>query len=232
MAALRIVLRQSDAAAGRVAAMATTLGQIALIGLGSHLAADRLDDHLYRYLHQAQASMAELTVPGLISLAESTGLAPGRVVGWADVSLASPSALLALLIELTAVLLLAGCIVLTPRTTRLSLQGWWKARSIHALVMPLTLLGTTLAGAWSLAMAAEDLLPASEYTSGVSLLLALAALARFGLPAVGRAIAALDAGAPWRTGLKRALILTPIGALVWLEALPIWGLPQLVGLTP
>jgi len=228
MAVLRAALRKSDAAAGKVAELATTLGQLALIGLGSHLAADRLDDHLYRRLTQVQDTLADLTVPWLIGLAETVGLAPGRLVGWSDLSLAPASASLALIIELAAIVVLAGAIALTPRDGRPGLKAWWSARSVHAFLMPLTLLGTLLAGAWSLAMATEDLLPPSVYAQVAAALVALAAVGRFGLPAVSRALSALDPDVPWRTGLKRALVLTPIAALVWIEALPIWGLPQLL----
>jgi hypothetical protein len=232
MGILATALRRSDAAAGKAAELATTFGQLALLGLGCHLAADRLDDHLYRHLTRAQDGLADVLVPGLIRIGETVGLAPGLLVGWADCSLVSTSAALALIIELAAIVALAGAIVLTPRESKPTFKQWWAARSVHAMMLPLTLVGVLLAGAWSLAMAAEDLLPASSVAPWAAGVVALAATARFGVPATTRALAALDPKPPWRTGLKRALVLTPIAALVWIEALPIWGVPGLLWGTP
>ena len=77
-------------------------------------------------------------------------------------------------------------------------------------------------------MALEDLLPTSELAPWVSLFLASVALIRFGVPALLRSIAALDLRARWSDGLKRGLVLAPIAALAWLEAIPFAGLPSLL----
>ena len=232
MGAVRAVLSRSDAAAGALADRLTTVGQLALVVLGTHLAADRLDDHLLSWATPARDTLADWTVPWLIGFAETVGLAPGNLVGWADWSLAPAAATIALLVELAAIVALAGALLLTPRDDRPSFQSWWAARSVHALVLPLTLGGVLLAGSWSLAMATEDLLPPSNIAPWAALGLAVAIVFRFAWPAWSRAIAALDPEVPWRLGLKRALVLTPIGALVWLEGLPLRGLPALLEVVP
>ena len=230
MGVLFSALRQSDRAAGFTADHLTTLGQLALAGLGTHLAADRLDDHLLGWATPARDALADAAVPALLAIAEGLGLSPGALVGWADWTLAPASASLALALELCTLFILAGALLLTRRDGRPTLRRWWAARCVHAVVLPATLAGVMLAGTWSLAMAAEDLLPPSSLAPWAAGALATAVLLRFGVPAWVRTVAALDPAVSWRVGLRRALVLAPIGLLVWTEALPLHALqPWLAG---
>jgi hypothetical protein len=228
MGVLRTTLVGSDHVAGQLAARLATFGQLALAGLGTHLAADRLDDHILAWLLPVRDTVAEYTVPWLIGAAKGFGWAEGTFIGWADWSLVPASASIALGVELLALLIFAEAILLTPLHRVPSPRDWWKARSIHALMLPAALGSALLAGGWSLAMAAEDLLPPSEVAPYAAGLLAFAVLVRFGWPAWARAVADLKESGPRRRGLKRSVVLAPLLTLIWLEALPVWGLPGLL----
>ncbi len=190
------MLRSWDRAAAWIAHHAGTLGQLAFVFLGVHLAADRLDDAVLRAL---------------------TALA------WFDTNLVVPSAWIALLVELTADALFAAALLLTDRRRTPSFRAWRRVRSVDSVVLPLSLAGTILAGAWSLAMGIEDLLPPSPVARLGSSALAIAALLRFGWPAWARAVSHLDPARRWSRGLVPALVLAPIGWLAWSHGVPIWG---------
>src|SRR5204862_3514502 len=136
-------------------------GQIALVFLGVHLAADQLDDRIAR------------------------GLA---AIVWFDVDLVVPAAWLALFVELAADVLFAGAILLTEPQRRPTFRAWRRVRSVEAVVLPLSLAGVILAGGWSLAMGIEDLIPNARIGATA---LAIAALLRFGWPAWSRAVSHL-----------------------------------------
>ena len=213
----------SDRVAGRLASAATTLGQLALLCLGVHLAADRLDDVLVELILALQAGLDLALAGPLQRLAAWLGLAPERLLLWERLPLAPLAAGLALAVEVFSVGLLATRFLLTDRAARPSWRGWWQSRSLAALVMPLSLAGVLVAGSWSMAMAVEDLLPASALSRGVGALVGGMALLRFGLPAWRRAVAALDPHRPFFEGALPALALLPIGGLAWVHGLPIWG---------
>jgi len=225
-AALRLfgrLLRGGDRAAGGLARLATTLGQVALVCLGAHLAADRLDDRVYGQLSDAQAWLDARLAPALGPLGERLGLGYERLLLWERLPLAPAAAWVALLLELLACALLCASFLLTPRRVELSWMGFRRALSVHALVLPVALAGTLLAGAWSLAMAAEDLLPPSPVAPWAGGALALAVLVRFGMPAWGRAVGALErSGRPARD-LLVAVLIGPIGLLAWLHGVPCWA---------
>lgn len=222
-ASLFRLLQASDRLAGGLAQRATTGGQVALVALGVHLAADALDDGVAAGLAHLQVlADAHLAAP-LGGLAEALGRPYLSFFFWDDLPTAALAAWAALLVELTTTVLLCGAFVLTPRQPRLSRDAYRRALCIHALLLPPTLLGVGIAGSWSLSMAAEDLLPPSALAPWAAGVLGLAAFLRFGLPALVRAVAALDPDPPRRRGLLAAPFLLTIGALAWGHGAPLWG---------
>ena len=189
------MLRSWDRAAAWIARNASTLGQVALVCLGVHLASDRLDDFIARALTAIAAR-------------------------WIDANLVVVAAWVALVVELAADVLFAGAILLTDAKRRPSFRAWRRVRSIESVVLPLALAGVILAGGWSLAMGIEDLIPNARVGAAA---LALAALLRFGWPAWSRAVSHLERPPRWTRGLGSALVLAPIGWLAWTHGVPIWG---------
>jgi hypothetical protein len=218
------LLRGSDRAAGGLARVATTIGQVALVSLGVHLAADQLDDQALAGLTALQGWLDTRLAAPLGELAEGLGMAFDALLFWDALPLPTIAAWTALVVELVAVALLCASFLLTKREPRLSWAAWRKAISVHAVVLPLTLAGVLAAGSWSMAMAAEDLLPlhpASRWAAG---LLGLAVLLRFGLSAWGRAVAVLERSGKPRRDLLAALFIAPVGLLAWMHGVPLWGL--------
>ncbi len=217
------LLRGSDKAAGGLAFVAATLGQIALVCLGVHLAADQLDDQVMGWLSAGQQFLDVHLAELLGSAAETFGMGPDAMTVWTMVPTATIAAWTALIFELVACAILSASFLLTTRKPKLSWSRYRKALSIHALVLPLALTGVLLAGGWSMAMAAEDLLPASAITPWAAGGLGVAVLLRFGLPAWGRAVGSLEASGKRRRDLLAALVILPIGLLAWMHGLPFWG---------
>jgi hypothetical protein len=213
----------SDRMAGGLARAAATLGQAALVMLGAHLAADTLDDSVLGALAAAVAWADSALTPSHVAVADWLGLGWDTLLWWQALPLVPIAASLALLVELATDGLLITSFLLTPREPRLSWRAWWHARSVRSVVLPLALGGVLLAGAWSLSMAAEDLLPLSPVAPWAAGGLGLVALARFGAPAWGRAVAALDPPKRWTDGVLGALLLVPVGALAWVHGVPLWG---------
>ncbi len=187
------MFRSWDRAALWIARNASTLGQVALVFLGVHLAADQLDDRIARAL---------------------------SAIVWFDGNLVVAAAWIALAIELAADVLLAGAILLTDAKRRPSLRAWRRVRSVESVVLPISLGGVILAGGWSLAMGIEDLIPNARIGAAA---LAIAAVLRLGWPAWSRAVSHLERPPRWTRGLASALVLAPIGWLAWTHGVPIWG---------
>lgn len=217
------LLKGSDRAAGGLARVAATLGQVALVCLGVHLAADQLDDRALAGLTALQGWLDASLAGPMGSVAEGMGLDFDALLFWDGLPIATMAAWLALVVELVAAALLCGSFLLTGRRPQLSWSGWRQALSIHAVVLPLTLAGVLLAGSWSMAMAAEDLMPVLATSRWAAGLLGLAVLLRFGLPAWGRAVAVLERSGKPRRDLLVALVMTPVGLLAWMHGVPIWG---------
>jgi len=207
-----------------MARIATTLGQVALTILGVHLAADRLDDGLLAACTAAQGWLDAHLAGPLGSAATAVGLDYDALLLWDRLQLAPVAAWSAFAVEVAAVCLLCASFLLTPRRPTLSWRAWRSGLSVHALVLPLALSGVLLAGGWSLTMATEDLLPSSVVATVAAGVLGLVAVLRFGLPAWGRAVAALErSGKPVRD-LAVTLVIGPIGLLAWVHGVPLWGL--------
>jgi len=220
---VRGLFRGSDRAAGGLARVATTLGQIAMVCLGVHLAADQLDDRLLVLLTAAVDQIDTAMADPLGRAAMAVGLERGDVALWTRIPVAAASAWAALVVELLAAVVLCGSFLLTPRRPALSWNAWRAALSIHAVVLPLSLAGVLVAGSWSMAMAAEDLLPSSVVAQVAAGLLGLAVLLRFGLPAWTRAVGALERSGRARRDLLAALTIAPVGLLAWMHGVPLWG---------
>ena len=218
------VLAASDRAAGSLARAATTLGQLALVSLGVHLAADRLDDHLVTAILAAQSwldgALGELLQRG----ASALGLASDTLLLWELVPVATVAAWAALLVELSAMGVFAMTFLLTNRSPVLSWSRWRDAIGATALVVPAALLGVLLAGSWSMAMAVEDVLPASPASGPVAALVGVAVFLRFGWAAWRRAVSALQPEPRWWVHVGSALLLAPVGGLAWAYGVPVWGL--------
>lgn len=222
------ILAASDRAAGSVARAATTLGQLALVALGVHLAADHLDDHLVTAILAAQAGLDSLLAGPAQQVADAIGWAPESLQLWDRVPVVPVAAGAALVAELAADTLLAASFLLTQRDPVVRWQDWRASLSVHAMVLPVVLAGVLVAGAWSMSMAVEDLLPLSPLSRPAGAMLGLVVLARFGLPAWKRAVAALEPGSPAWTGVLTATLLVPMGGLAWVHGVPIWGLLNLL----
>ena len=223
------ILAASDRAAGAVASAATTLGQLALLALGVHLAADQLDDRLVEAILWAQSGLDALLGPALERLAAALSTSADGWRLWERVPVVPVASSCALGVEAAARALLSASFLLTPRGPRLSWRAWRGSVSVGAVVVPIALAGVLLAGAWSMAMGAEDLLPPSALARPAAAVLGGVVAARFGLPAWRRAVAALDPDPQWHAGWRGALVLAPLGALAWAHGVPVWGLARAVG---
>jgi len=221
---LGAMLNWSDAVAGKLARVASTLGQCAVVALGVHLAADSLDDQVMAGMTALQALADLYLLAPLQGLAGTLGVASDAFIWWDEIELGAASAWIALFVEAVTTILLWGSFVLTPRQDALSWSRYRRALSVRALILPLVLAGVILAGCWSLSMGVEDLLPRGGLSPWSVGLLGLAVLARFGWPAWVRAVAALEPSRSWAEGLSSAVVLAPVGALAWIYGIPLWGL--------
>lgn len=120
------------------------LGQLGLVVLGLHFAADRLDDHLYTLLAAAGALGGGALEPltGAAELDPDLWVQPAR---WA-----------ALVAELLGVLYAFNALTLTPHHTALSWAAWRRCLGVEALVLPLFWSLAAAVGAGVLGMAVED----------------------------------------------------------------------------
>jgi hypothetical protein len=177
------------------------LGQLGLVVLGVHLAADQLDDLAYQAL-----SALPIALPD-----------PAPAAAWTAVGL-----------ELLVVLKAAGALLLTPMTPDLAGARWWRARSVDAVVLPLFWAITALAGAWSLEMGLEDLLSPlqPELARPLAATAALLITWRLGWSGWRRVAGALPQDSAPLRGVVWAPLLLAITASCAVHGLPIWGWVQ------
>lgn len=170
------------------------IGQLALVVLGVHLAADRLDDWLFRGL----AALGRPSERGAAWAAVLVELAVAGRAGW---------------ILLSSV----GGPEPTPR-------DWWARRSVEAFVRPIFWGAMVLAGAWVVGMAAEDLLaPVSPLLGRLAGWTVAALVAwRLGWTSWRRTTGGLFVPRRRTWGLAWAPPLVLVTALA-LASLPIWG---------
>lgn len=174
------------------------LGQVALVILGTHLAADHLDDLIGPWL-------ADVPVP------------------WPDPQTPFVAATwVAVAIELLVTVWAVRTLARTADQRVTSVREWWSRRSIHNLAAPLFWLPVSLAGSWSLAMAVEDLL-AFAYGREVGFL--VGGLVALRLASTGFLKLVLQAPAPIRRtdGWRWLPALVSMGGLAARHGLPVWG---------
>ena len=217
------ILTASDRVAGRLAKALSGFGQVALIAMGVHLAADRLDDLALVGLGAVQAGLDRWLAGPLVGLAEWVHLPYDTLLFWDGLPLAVMAAGLALGVEVLAILSLSASFLFTHRQTRLSWARYRRALSVRAVVLPLCLSGVLLAGSWSLSMAAEDLLPPSRFAPWAAWALGVAASLRFGLAAWVRAVANIERPTHVLRSLLVSAVLAPVGLIAWMEGVPFWG---------
>lgn len=111
----------------------TWIGQVAVVVLGIHLAADQLDDTLVLLLGQIPYTWDDAEFPVVLS-------------AWAAVA-----------VELSVAVWAAGALMRGIVVQAESFAEWKKHLSVEALVRPVFWLPVALAGSWSLAMATEDI---------------------------------------------------------------------------
>lgn len=176
------------------------LGQVALVVLGVHLAADRLDDLLLQVL--------------------TAGL-PGT-----DAALRQAAATwTAVVLELLVGVRVLAAVLFTSPHPELSWRSWWARRSVDAFVLPVFWALASFAGAWAVAMGVEDLLvpwvPDVAFWGGVAVASVVAW--RLGWTGVRRVVGALDEEPARLSGLLWAPLLLGCSALVVRFAMPVWG---------
>lgn len=167
------------------------LGQLAVVLLGVHLAADRLDDGISVALAGSGIPWPEPDQP--LTLGTWTAvLLELYVAGW--VTIASVRA--------------NEDAVATPR-------AWLDRASLHGIAAPIVWAPTSLAGAWVIGMATEDL---------------VADLWPAGAAAIGWLVAALVVWRIVAPGLIRIVRATPIPGHRWDGAVTIWPAVLIGGL--
>lgn len=178
------------------------LGQLALVLLGIHLAADQLDDYLYALLTLGELPWPDANAPKLIA-------AGG-----------------ALVLELAIVGRAAFAILLTPQQPELSWSSYKRRLSVEAISLPLFWGTAAVAGSWVVGMATQDALyPYDPLVAAIlSWAVALLVAWRLGLSGWRRVVGALDDPPKARTrGLIEAPFLLGVAFLVLWDGLPIWG---------
>lgn len=188
------------------------MGQLGLVALGVHLAADRLDDHVFQLLVQANDALSPLYAR--LSL---TGIEADALIG--------PSAWVALGLELVVDAVLFLALGLTPQHPELSWSSYKRTLGVKAVVVPLTWIPLVLAGAWSVAMALEDVLSAWHAQGAQWLAGGIAALVvwRLGWSGWCRVVGGLSVPKSKWTGLAAAPLLLLVAGLAARYGLPVWG---------
>lgn len=178
------------------------LGELAVVVLGVHLAADRLDDLLTGWLAAAPLPWPDPEAP--IAVATWCALAVElAIAGWAG-----------------AALVRAGPPVRSGR-------AWLERASVNAALAPLLFATAGLAGAWVVQMAVEDLLAAALPAVGAGLGWLVAALVtwRLAVPGVIR-VARRPPPGRRHDGLAWAPLVLLVVALAVQHGLPIHGLAR------
>ncbi|MBX2797721.1 MAG: hypothetical protein KTR31_08640 [Myxococcales bacterium] len=197
---LRFLLN-TDALASQLRPAFMWLGQIGVVALGTHLAADRVDDY-------ASQMLAASPIP------------------WADPQLAQDAGTwVAIGLELVVVVWAVWTLVHARADSLERVGDWWKRSSVHAALAASAWLPLGIAGAWVVGMAVEDavaqLFPSWAVLAGLLVALVVAWRLTFTgwwrvvvrTPPAKRAIE----GWPW---------LVPVGLVALLAlrfGLPVWG---------
>jgi hypothetical protein len=185
------------------------LGQVALVVLGTHLAADRLDDHLGQLLTAIPVAWPDPEVPFVAGTWTALGLE--------------------LLVTLWAVLALARSTDEPVRNAR----EWVSRLSVHNVLGPLFWLPVSLAGSWTIAMAIEDALPTHAISQGVAWTIGIVVAWRLAGSGMQQLVQSPPKPKRRAEGLFWAPPLAVVAVYAVLYGLPIYGaLDQLRGLFP
>lgn len=175
------------------------LGKVALVVLGTHLAADLLDDALGRWLSDIPLAWPDPQTP--FTFGTWTALA------------------LELLVTVWAIRTLAR----TTDNRVKNAKDWASRWSIHNLTGPLFWLPVSLAGSWTIAMAVEDLVPLEAGANWVGGFVGV--MVAWRLAGTGFLQLILQAPVPKRRIEGWAWVL-PLALVGWFAArhgLPVWG---------
>ncbi len=181
------------------------LGQLAVLVLGVHLAADRLDDRIYDAFEWASLPWPDPSTPAFLASWSAVGLEL-MVVAWATWTLWAAHA-----------------------NGARDWEHWKEAVSVNAIVRALFWLPVALTGAWVVGMSAEDLVApllvsvpgAARWVSFV-----VSGLIAWRLSLTGWWTVASAARKPgaWWEGLFWAPVPLAVAFLAVFYGLPIWGL--------
>lgn len=193
---------QADSLAARTRTGWVWIGQVALVILGIHGAADRLDDVIGSLLVDTELS------------------------AWlAHESLMGVSIALAIAIELVVVAWAVWTRLRANDTPIRDPRDWWTRRSIQAGVAAFSWLPLALAGCWVVAIAVEDVLAGIIPDAAIYVGLVVAVLIAWRLALTGWVRIVRHTPLPRRTR-EGWLWLLPVGmvaAIALRYGLPIWG---------
>ncbi|MFT4625068.1 MAG: hypothetical protein ACI8PZ_003734 [Myxococcota bacterium] len=171
-------------------------GQLALVVLGTHRGADHLDDLLAGWLTPLALPWPSPESPLVVA-------AGG-----------------ALVFEVLAIALATGWLLVSAGQPPADGATLRRTASVRAVTAPLFWLATTLAGTWSVALAAEDLLGVAA--PWLPWVVAALVFWRVGAPGCARIARQLPPARRF-AGLSTAPVLLSIGALAIRHGLPVWG---------
>jgi len=194
-------LQNADALASRLRPAWMWAGQLGVVVLGVHLAADRLDDYL------AQA-LVDIGIPW------SEPQVPASVGTWG-----------AILIELAVVVWSAYTLASARAEPIDEWSKLWKRRSVHTGLALVGWLPIGLAGAWVVGMAVEDLTAGLFPTLGLILgfLAMLVVAVRLAWTGWVRVVSRTPEPRRRITGWPWAVPVLIVSALAFRHGLPIWG---------
>lgn len=174
-------------------------GQVALVVLGTHLAADRLDDDLARLF-------------GQLPLAWPDPQTPFDYGGYA-----------ALGIELLVAIWAIRAMARTAEQGISHPREWVPRWSVHNVIGPLFWLPVGLAGSWAIAMAVEDALPSGDWARYVGYF--IGALVAWRLAGTGFVQLVRSPPVPKRRtdGILWVIPLLTVASYAAWYGLPVWG---------
>lgn len=176
-------------------------GQVALVVLGIHLAADQLDDRLQPLLAAAPLPWPRPGTPGLVAT-------------W-----------VAVVTELLASARATWLLLRSPREPSAPRPPWRERLSVQTIVVPLFWGIAALSGAWVVTMAVEDALApyAPAMAAVLGPVIGLLLLWRLGGTGWRRVTAGLPARRRWTDGALWAPLLLLLAGLGAWHGLPLWG---------
>ncbi len=172
------------------------VGQLALVVLGTHRGAERLAGYLARWLAMLPAPWPDPDLPLTLAAVSATG------------------------IELCLGLFAIGWLAVCTRQPSVGHQAWLRQASIRAFTVPIYWAATTLAGTWTVALGAADLVGGTS--TMLPAFIAVVVLWRVGLPGCLKMARQLPP-APRTKGLVLAPALLLVSGLALRHGLPVWG---------